>query len=117
MFQIMLLTFSVDEPENSDDEPVTVTPPKRAKVSRSTSRGRGRGRVRGRCSQQHWPPKGYDDLDTPNQLPSFSPQIPPGLHLTGPYLRSTLTKAVDFFKLFFTTQLIQEICNHTNMYG
>lgn len=29
-------------------------------------------------------------------------------------LRNHMTKAVDFFSLFFTEELIKEICNHTN---
>jgi hypothetical protein len=31
--------------------------------------------------------------------------------------RGAMTKAVDFFQLFFTMELLNEICNHSNTYG
>ena len=34
-----------------------------------------------------------------------------------PVLRNTTTKAIDFFFLFFTTEIIEEICRHTNAYA
>lgn len=84
---------------------------------------RGRGRARGARARQVVPPvaaqpyKSYDDPDTGNQLPAFVPNRPPGLHLIGPVVRGAMTRAVDFFQLFFTDLLLQQICNHTNAYG
>lgn len=84
---------------------------------------RGRGRARGAGARRVNPPvvdqpyKSYDDPDTENQLPAFLPSRPPGLHLNVPILRGTMTRAIDFFKLFFTEILVQQICTHTNSYG
>ena len=89
------------------------------------SRGRGgnrsgRGRKR---SQPHGiacnidGAKSYDDPDRSNQLPPFTPTRQPGLHIDRPITRNMFTKAIDFFRLFFTAELLHEICTHTNAYG
>ena len=59
----------------------------------------------------------YDDPDNGNQLPAFVPNRLPGLHLIGPVVKAAMTRAVDFFQLFFTDLLLQQICDHTNVYG
>ena len=61
--------------------------------------------------------KGYDDPDTANQLPAFTPRRQPGLHLDSAHVRGAMTRAVDFFRLFITTELLKQICEHTNSYG
>ena len=61
--------------------------------------------------------KGYDDPDTANQLPAFTPRRQPGLHLDRAHVRGAMTRAVDFFRLFITTELLKQICEHTNSYG
>lgn len=86
---------------------------------RSAGRGRGCGAGRGRGSGAHAHAgrgghpgsdgneaddeasfKSYDDDDTPNPLPPFSPSRPPGVHFGRPFLRNTMTRAVDFFISF-----------------
>ena len=64
------------------------------------NQGRGRGTV------SPLPPatNGYDNQDTPNQLPPFTPRRPAGLHLEVPFLRGTMSQALDFFKPFFTVE-------------
>ena len=39
------------------------------------------------------------------------------MHLNMPVLRGAMTRAVDFFRLFFTAELVRTICTHTNSYG
>ena len=64
------------------------------------NQGRGRGTV------APLPPatNGYDNQDTPNQLPPFTPRRPAGLHLEVPLLRGAMSQALDFFKPFFTVE-------------
>jgi len=50
-------------------------------------------------------------------LPNFTPTRPPGLHLEVPHFRGAMCRAVDFFKLFFTLDLMRQICDHTNAYA
>ena len=59
----------------------------------------------------------YDDLDEGNQLPPFSPRHPAGMHIGRPLLRNTITRAVQFFHLVFSFEMILEIVNHTNSYA
>jgi len=86
------------------------------------ARRRGRGRGRGNPPPAPAAPpapasRSYEDPDTPNQIPPFTPRRPPGLHLNMPVLRGAMTRAVDFFRLFFTAELLRTICTHTNSYG
>ena len=69
--------------------------------------------------------KSYDDQDDDPSGPSardqafFHPSREPGLHfdrLTRSQ-RSNLSKAVDFFKLYFTLELVSNICLFTNNYA
>ena len=59
----------------------------------------------------------YGDPDTPNVLPPFAPSRPVGIHFGRPHLRNTMTKALEFFHLFFTEEMVSEICTHTNSYA
>ncbi|XP_057291023.1 piggyBac transposable element-derived protein 4-like [Hydractinia symbiolongicarpus] len=59
--------------------------------------------------------KSYDDPDTPNILPDFTPTRDPGLHCDVPLIRGV--QEIDFFQLFFSEELIQDIVKHTNTYG
>ena len=61
--------------------------------------------------------KGYDDKDT-YKLPSqtFKPSRPPGVQL-GARSREEVrryTTALDFFKLFFTFEMVSQLCDFTN---
>lgn len=47
------------------------------------------------------PYKSYGDPDVPNPLPEFKPTRIPGIHFERRLLRNTMTKAIDFFNLFF----------------
>ena len=59
----------------------------------------------------------YSTPDTGNHLPAFSPSRQPGLHLNVPVLRTTMLTAVEFFRLFFSLDLIKQIVSHTNAYA
>ena len=61
--------------------------------------------------------RSYNTPDTPNQIPLFTPRRQPGLHLNLPVLRDAMTRALDFFRLFFTAELVRTICTHTNSYA
>ena len=61
--------------------------------------------------------RSYDDPDEGNPLPAFTPTRPPGIHFGRLLLRNTMTKAVEFFHLFFTSEMIYNICAHTNSYA
>lgn len=63
------------------------------------------------------PFKSYGDRDVGNPLPGFTPLRPPGIHFGQPLLRNAMTRAVDFFFLFFTADMINNICSHTNSYA
>lgn len=88
------------------------------------ARGRGRGtsrsdRARGKCVAPGPVDvnKSYDDPDTTNILPPFAPRRPPGNHFPKHTLRGTMTTALDFFRLFFTVEIMNDICTYTNDYG
>ena len=49
--------------------------------------------------------------------PPFTPSREPGVHLEGPNLRNKMVKALDFFKLYFTDELVGDIVQHTNTYA
>ena len=89
----------------------------RGRANAVGDRGRGRGsgagqgvRGSGRVAGSK---KSYNDQDTANNLPPFQPARLPGLHLDMRVTRGAMTKAVDFFQLFFTMELLNEICNHS----
>ena len=66
----------------------------------------------------HPPPtKSYDDPDVCNTLPPFMPKRPPGIHFERMVLREKLTTELEFFKLFFTTEIVTSIAKHTNTYA
>ena len=90
--------------------------------SRTRAGGRGHGGAQGRRqgrgvaepSDQY---QSYDDIDRGNQMPPFTPTRPPGVHFGQVILRGTMKKAVEFFHLFFTSEMINDIVNHTNSYA
>ena len=47
----------------------------------------------------------------------FIPSRNSGFQHDIPLIRCKLNKAVDFFYLFFTEEMIDEICKHTNAYA
>ena len=59
--------------------------------------------------------KSYDDSDKPNTLPPFEPVRNPGIYVDKNIQRDL--QELDFFKLFFTDDLIEEIVKHTNTYA
>ena len=63
----------------------------------------------------------YDDRDVGNPreypLPQFTPAREPGIHLEGPLLRNTMVKPMEFFRLFFTNEMVDSIVLHTNTYA
>ena len=97
-----------------------VAPP--AAPGRGAARPAGPG-ARGRGVARHGngaPPmtfQSYEDPDNGNPLPPFKPSRPTGIHFGRPLLRHTMTKAVEFFHLFFTVEVINYICSHTNVYA
>ena len=84
--------------------PAPAPPP----VVRGRARGRGRDGGGNRLrvvdavpDPQHVPYKTYRNPDVSNQLPDFKPSCPVGMHFGQGLLRNSMTKAVDFFNLFF----------------
>ena len=75
--------------------------------------GRGRGRVASDTATF----KSYGDPDVGNPIPPVTPSRPVGYHFGHPLLRNTMTKAVEFFYLFFTAEMISNIVKHTNSYA
>ena len=63
------------------------------------------------------PYKSYRDPDVGNQVPEFKPACPVGIHFGQRLLRHSMTKAVEFFNLFFTVEVINSICTNTNSYA
>ena len=127
--------------ENSNEKPSAAPTRGRARSTRGRGhgrgqaarpqrrqRGRGRAQIRGQgrrglsevgatnteAAAVH---QGYDYQDTKNALPPFSPSRTTGFHPNNMVFRGNMNKALDFFRLFFTIELIQEICQHTNAYG
>ena len=80
-------------------------------------RGQGRGRGGHRHVEEAVNERSYFDQDVQNNLPQFTPERPSGNHFPRPVLRNVLTTAVEFFKLFFTAELVSNISNYTNSYA
>jgi hypothetical protein len=79
--------------------------------------GRGRaGRARG-GGTANTSSKSYDDADTKNDLPPFQPNRPPGINFDRQVLRGAMTTELQFFRLFFTTEMIKSVVAHTNSYA
>ena len=57
-----------------------------------------------------------DDPDPGNPNLPFTPRCAAGINFGRPLVRNTMTRAVDFFNLFFTVRLIESIVEHTNPY-
>ena len=93
-------------------------------AGRRRGRGRGHGGAAGQCQgagrgnlEDEAPYLSYDDPDIPNPLPPFVPGRDVGFQLSGHHLRNTMTRAIDFFDLFFTDKMIGDIVSHTNSYA
>lgn len=57
----------------------------------------------------------YEDPDNGNNsLHPFKPTGPPGIHFDHPLLSQKMIRAVEFFHLFFTAEMINNIWSHTN---
>ena len=85
------------------------------------SRERGRGRRRGDpppapAAPPAAPPapvsRSYEDPDTPNQIPPFTPRRPPGLHLNMPVLRGPQKFAIAEYR----EELVRDLAG-LNEYG
>ena len=63
------------------------------------------------------PTKSYDDPDVKNTLPPFEPRRDPGLHFDRTVFRGELTTELEFFKLFFTHEIVSSVATHTNSYA
>ena len=61
--------------------------------------------------------KNYQDQDVPNVLSRFAPVREPGFYLDAPLLRGKYVTPIEFFWLYFTDDLINDICLHTNAYA
>jgi len=88
---------------------------------RSATRGR-RGKTRAAKQRSQGRKKSRPVFksmwDTPDQTescrPNFTPEREPGVHIPG---NVTVKREVDFFKLFFTYEIISSICEFTNAYA
>ena len=99
-----------------------------ALVARGSTNDRGGSRA-----TKHAPPtpedpssedtyKSYHDEDEGNPCdqfppPPFTPARPLGIQFEQPLLRGRMNTAVEFFKLFFTKELVNNIVEHTNSYA
>lgn len=63
--------------------------------------------------------KSYEQPDEyTNNIPDFTPHRHPGSHVNMQQCtRSSFTKALDFFQLYFTDDIIDSIVKHTNAYA
>ena len=66
--------------------------------------------------------KSYDDEDEGNPCgqfppPPFTPARPPGIQFEQPLLKGRIHTATEFFKLFFTEELPNDIVKHTDNYA
>ena len=57
--------------------------------------------------------KSYQDQDLPNVLPRFAPAREPGFHLDTHLLRGKYVTPIEFFQLYFTDDMINDLCLHT----
>jgi len=99
----------------------------KGKGKRGTQAAKGGGRRSGRgCSTAaaavDAPFLSYNDPDPGNPLlafaiPKFSLTSPVGLHLEGLHIRNTMVKPIEFFRLFFTQEMVDKIVLHTNTYA
>ena len=108
--------------------PAAPAPAAPAPVVRGRARARARARARGGGGIRRGgadaapdpgdvPYKSYRDPDVGNQVPEFKPTPPVGIHFGQPLLHHSMRKAIDFFNLFFTVEMINSICTHTNSYA
>ena len=91
---------------------------------RGNNQGRGRGargrgvggRGRGGFHANYDPASGYNDVDDGglNDFPEFTPGTAPGLHLPDDFHP---TCESDFFKLFFTAEVVDSMVQFTNAYA
>ncbi|XP_049517028.1 piggyBac transposable element-derived protein 4-like [Dermacentor silvarum] len=104
--------FSDDDSSyESEDDSTSVSSSDGHDVSTQPGTSAAAHRVRTSLGQDVLPPAAKKLL--------FTPRRPPGAHL-GPALRSSarhFTTARDFFLLFFTAEVISNICKNTNKYA
>lgn len=82
-------------------------------AAQGAARGAGRGARRGAAPMAF---QSYGDPDNGNSLPPFRPSLPVGVYF-GCHLRNMMTTAVEFFHLFFSPEMVGNICEHTNSYA
>ena len=63
------------------------------------------------------PNEGYNVHDEQNVIPPFTPHRPPGIHFERVILRGAMATELEFFRLFFTPEMISAIATHTNTYA
>lgn len=108
------------EGENSEPSVSTRRGSGRGRGRRGRGRGRGRGHGRRQAPTVHQNQpnnKSYDDPDVGNVIPPFQPSRPTGVHFGQAVLRNSMVTALEFFQLFFSLEMITEICAHTNTYA
>ncbi|XP_067045430.1 piggyBac transposable element-derived protein 4-like isoform X2 [Acropora muricata] len=127
------LQYNTSDTEWEEDEGETGAPGSSAPAvdcggdgGRQQARGGGRGPERA-CGQGHGEGLGaaarvivhdnFDDADPGNPPLPFTPRRPAGIDFGQPLLRNTMNRAVDFFNLFFTVEMINSIVDHTNSYA
>ena len=59
--------------------------------------------------------KSYQDQNLPNVLPFYTPVRETGFYLDAPLLRGKYVTPIEFFQLYFTDDMINDICFHTNV--
>ena len=90
--------------------------------ARGRGRGRAHGRGRGRGRTQAVPPaagNAYQSYNTTDSqyAATIHTKMPARVTSGRSSSEIAMTRAVDFFCLFITAELLREICEHTNSYG
>lgn len=105
----------IDARDHEDEDDGAFYGARRGRPAGQAAHSRGAARPRNRAAAMEY--QTYEDPDIGNHLPPFTPNRPTGIHFGRPLLRHTMTKAVEFFHLFFTVEMINNICSHTNSYA
>ena len=110
----------MDSDSTDDDVPLSefsrdaALPPQKSTVSRKIGGRRNTpvGNMQLELTQS------YDQVNSANAVPKFEPVRDPGVYLPdNTLLRGKMNKALDFFSLFVTDKMVNEISTHTNTYG
>ena len=84
---------------------------------RDSTSGTSGSETEGEEEPKETPHLGFDFPDEVNSIPPFAPRRQPGIHLQAPVLRGAMTTELEFFRLYFTPQIVSAVVTHTNTYA